>query len=351
MNGYLLPDDLSGAMEAKLSSREIVFRVLAVVLALAVCQRAMAEGRVSFKSGTDKIEVQVDSKPLATFYYGKEWSKPFMHGLRAPSEVIVTRGFPVAKIAGESNDHGWHRGLWFAHGDISGVDFWREAGGDHTSVSRFPLPLGLIVAKSAPQTRVRGGRGVLTAELKMITSNERKPMGSLREEFTFQRQGANSIVDVRVTVVADEDIDLKFGDTEEGTLGFRFRDEFRQDRGATLRNSEGLTGTEKIWGKKAKWTDYSGTRQGRKAGAAFFDHPSNPRHPTYWHARGYGMNAVNPVGVRDFAKDKTLDGSLSIPAGQQVRFFYRIVLHDGDANDAAIDKRYDTFAKEKPRGL
>ncbi len=229
--------------------------MLALALTLALFLSGMALGQVSFKPGTDKIEVQIDSKPLATIYYGKEWPKPFLHDLRASSGTAVTRGFPVVKIAGESNDHGWHRGLWFAHGDVSGVDFWRELGGDHTNVSKFPLPLGLIIAKSTPRTRVVGQRGVLTVDLEMITSRERKPIGSLRQEFAFQRREANNIIDVRVTVIADKGLDLKFGDTEEGTLGFRFRDEFRQDRGETLANSDGLVTTEKIWGKRARWVD------------------------------------------------------------------------------------------------
>src|ERR1700752_2698255 len=132
-------------------------------------------------------------------------------------------------------------------------------------------------------------------------------------------------------------------------MAFRLADEFRQDKGATLRNSEGLETTEKIWGKQAKWTDYSGTRQSAKAGVAIFDHPSNPRHPTYWHARGYGMNAANPVGIRSFKKDKTLDGSLTIPKSETVAFHYRFVLHDGDADEVGIPKMYEAFAKEKSR--
>ena len=112
-------------------------------------------------------------------------------------------------------------------------------------------------------------------------------------------------------------------------MGIRLSDGFRQDRGASLRNSEGLSGTENIWGKQAKWTDYTSIRQGNKAGIAFFDQPFNPRYTTYWHARGYGLNAANPVGLASFTKDKTRDGNFAIPA-EQITFRYRFVLHYGD---------------------
>ena len=45
------------------------------------------------------------------------------------------------------------------------------------------------------------------------------------------------------------------------------------------------------------------------------DHPGNPRHPTYWHSRGYGLHSINPFGVSDFLNDKTQNGSLTIAPG------------------------------------
>ena len=50
---------------------------------------------------------------------------------------------------------------------------------------------------------------------------------------------------------------------------------------------------------------------------AIFDHPGNVNYPTYWHARGYGLFAANPLG-RYAIGDKTSglqrnpDGSLDI---------------------------------------
>ena len=45
------------------------------------------------------------------------------------------------------------------------------------------------------------------------------------------------------------------------------------------------------------------------------DHPKNPGYPTYWHARGYGLFAANPLGQKAFSNGKeTLN--LTLEPGQ-----------------------------------
>jgi len=46
-----------------------------------------------------------------------------------------------------------------------------------------------------------------------------------------------------------------------------------------------------------------------------FDNPKNLRHPTYWHARHYGLLAANPFGLGEFLHDRHRDGSFVIAAG------------------------------------
>ena len=98
------------------------------------------------------------------------------------------------------------------------------------------------------------------------------------------------------------------------------------------------------WGKRADWCDYSGPVDGKLVGIAIFDHPKNPRHPTWWHVRDYGLFAANPFGVHDFEKKTKGEGDLTIPPGKSVIFRYRFVLHKGDANHAPLQTLYEDFA-------
>ncbi len=115
-------------------------------------------------------------------------------------------------------------------------------------------------------------------------------------------------------------------------------------KGARALNSEGVQGRD-IWGKRAKWVDYSAEIDGKVLGVAIFDHPSNPRHPTWWHARDYGLIAANPFGIRDFQRKPAKEGDYKIPKGESVRFAYRFVFHSGDAKSARVASLYEEWAK------
>ena len=110
-------------------------------------------------------------------------------------------------------------------------------------------------------------------------------------------------------------------------------------------NSEGVRDGQ-TWGKRAKWVDYYGPVNGQTVGVAIFDHPQNPRYPTWWHVRDYGLFAVNPFGLHDFEKQPAGAGNLVIPAGQSVTFRYRFYLHPGDEKEAKVAERYSEYAAD-----
>ena len=109
-------------------------------------------------------------------------------------------------------------------------------------------------------------------------------------------------------------------------------------------NSEGVRDGA-TWSKRAAWCDYYGPVDGHLVGVAIFDHPANPRHPTWWHVRDYGLFTANPFGRHDFEKlpDKTA-GNLVVPAGQSVTFRYRFYFHEGDEQQAQVAARYAEYA-------
>jgi hypothetical protein len=114
-------------------------------------------------------------------------------------------------------------------------------------------------------------------------------------------------------------------------------------------NSEGKVGVDQIWGKRANWVDYSGEVDGESLGIAIFDNPANLKHPTYWHARDYGLFAVNPFGEHEFYHDPKRDGSVTIAVGESLTFRFRVVIHHGDATEAQIAAAYNAYAAEQQK--
>jgi hypothetical protein len=112
-------------------------------------------------------------------------------------------------------------------------------------------------------------------------------------------------------------------------------------------NSQGGEGEKQIWGKPADWVDYSGTISGQKVGIAVFDSPRSFRHPTTWHARGYGLFAANPFGLREFTRDPQKDASWTIPAGKSLIFRYRVLIHEGEFGPEQISAAYRQYAEEE----
>lgn len=294
--------------------------------------------QVQFQQAADHIEITIDGKPFGTFYYGEAAPKPYLAPLRTASGIIVTRGFPMEKIEGETRDHPHHRGLWFTHGDVNQIDFWaNEPGGKGR---KGKVKLEKIVA-------VKGGKkeGSIRASFLWVDDAGEPLLRELRT-MTFYSDPALRVLDFDATLTAVKK--AVFGDTKEGFFAIRLRDAMRE-RGGTGRmiSAEGKTGMKEVWGKASPWVDYSGTLDNEKLGVAILDHPKSFRHPTYWHARDYGLFAANAFGLHDFYNDKTKDGSHTLEPGQSIRFIYRVVIHPGDTESAGIAKLYDEFAKKK----
>jgi hypothetical protein len=289
---------------------------------------------VSFSQETDRIDVHLGGRPLTSFHYAATWDKPFLHPLRTSSGLVISRGYPVDPQPGEERDHEWHRGIWYGHGDVNGHDFWRELGRDKT---------GMIVPVSEPTFRTEEGQGTLSTELG-LQSEVGQRIGTLRQDYRFSTSDGAIVLDATIAIRADQGQSLRFGDTDDGGLAVRLADAFRQDHGAVLQNSEGQEDTENIWGQAARWVDYSTTVDGKRVGATMFDHPSNLRHPTRWHARGYSLYSANPFATGSFTGDKGNDGSHTVPEGETITFQYRMILYEGHKAAEQIERLYGQYA-------
>ncbi len=310
---------------------------------------------VAVKRHGKQVDVFIDGKPFASYYFDSKFPKPFLHPLRTASGAVITRGFPMrTDIPGESTDHPHHRALFFAHGDINGIDFWTEAAhaekapvqvAGKTYQTSEQLLHGRTVFLKLEEAKGGSDSGSMRARFKLV-GPDGKTIAEETQAYVFSGDPTTRTVDCEFTMHALGS-PVKMGDTKEGTFAIRVVKALEEASEMKMTDSEGRTGEKEIWGKRANWVDYSGTAQGRKVGVAIFDHPSNPKHPTYWHARGYGLFAVNPFGERDFYSDPKRDGSLTIEPGGELTFRYRVLIHEGDARAARMAEAYEQYAAGK----
>jgi len=299
------------------------------MLALAVSLRA--QGMFSIEPG--RVSVTINGKPYTSLFLAPDGNKPYLYPLSTASGIVVTRHFPMETVAGETNDHPHHRGLFFAHGDVNGVNFWATEPGSNTP------NMGRMVLKSA------SAKGAVIRAVFEGRDPQGKPMMTETRTITFHADDPLRVIDYEVQIEAIQP--LKFVDTKEGTFGMRLATSMTEDKGGHMVDAEGRAGEKNVWGKRAPWVDYYGPVDGKTVGVAIFDNPANPRHPTYWHARAYGLFAANPFGVHDFTGDASKDGSMMVNPGQPVTFRYRVVIHEGDAKAARVAELWQTYAGKR----
>lgn len=278
------------------------------------------------------VQVFGRGEPFATVHYDVT-PRPYIWPVFAPGQVPMTRNHPMAERAGEQPDHPHHQSLWFAHGNVNGFDFWHGKG------HRERMVLTAFESKSG-----QDDFGSVQCDYSWVTDDEQQVVLETRL-MRFHDLGDVRMIDVfvRFEGVAGG---VRFGDTKEGSFAMRVHPALRVDgKVATgdLRNSEGDHG-KAAWGKRARWIADEGVVDGQQVGVAIFDHPKNLRHPTWWHARNYGLLAANPFGVHDFERKPKGTGDFVLKEGDTLQLSYRIVLYASKWDDARIEAAYEEWA-------
>jgi hypothetical protein len=296
--------------------------------------------RVKIIEDTGKLRIEVNGE-LFTEYVYEGAPHVYYYPVIGPGGTRMTRDYPMVKDSvGEEHDHPHHRSIWYSHGDVNGVDFLSES-----------AKAGKIVHDKFLEVKSGSDRGLIRSTCKWVA-----PDGSVTctDERTFRvyaRPNNERLFDFDITIKAREK-ELVLGDTKEGSMAVRVAETMRLTHGKNKPGEGHIvqnTGVkdQETWGKHADWCDYYGPVGGKTVGIAIFDHPSNPRHPTTWHVRDYGLFAVNPFGLHDFEKKEKGAGNLTIPAGKSVTFRYRFYIHSGTTEEAKVAERYEEYSKSK----
>jgi hypothetical protein len=310
---------------------------------------------VKLTDANGKVTVEIGGRPFTEYNY-QDAPRPYCYPVFGVDETPMTRNFPMKDVAGEERDHKHHRGVWIGHQKVNGQNFWVEDGKN-----------GKIVHQKF--TKISSGKvGEISSENEWIGADG-KPVCSDSRTLRFSGDGKVKFLDVEVTLRASHG-DVVFGDDKDAFVAIRVAESMRalrpivrgekpkagdghivlstgvRDDGASAAAAKEAKRETATWGKSAAWAYYYGPVGQKTVGVAIFDHPSNPRHPTWWHVRDYGLFTANPFGQHYFENkpDKNL-GDLKIASGQSVTFRYRFVFTEGDEKAAKIEGHYRKYVE------
>lgn len=274
-----------------------------------------------------QVSLRIDGEEKVRWHFGPQYPRPFFFPLKGPSGATLTRmGHPGA----ENHDH--HRSVWFAHNKLNGLDFWSEqAPGRIRQLHWYRYRDGDDEAVMAAKLGWFDGGGTQIAEQDVIAALRPMEGGESALEIQMEIRPAAGAA----PVVLEKTNFGFFAVRVAATISTYFG-------GGVLTNSEGATGEPAIFGKPARWMDYSGPvavgegpdRRAVTEGVTYFDHPRNPRHPVHWHVREDGwMGAAF-----------CLQEGLEIPAGSPLVLRYLLHAHGGAYDSGKAEAVFRAFA-------
>jgi hypothetical protein len=349
------------------------FSILFLLALTAPALRAQSVKLIPNEAGK-RIDVLIDNQPFTSYIYPGPavLKKAVLYPIRSAGGQFVTRGWPMDPRPGERVDHPHHVGLWLNYGDVNGHDFWNNS----TEVKDQPekgisygtvVHTGIVAMKSGPDA----GELTVTADW-LDPANQ--PLLRERTTYTFRGTGngptGSRTIDRQTTLTAVA-AEVVFKDNKEGMIGLRLARELEHpatkaetftDAGGKptavpvlnnagvsgrYQSSEGETG-EGVWGKRGRWMNLTGTLANAGTSEAvtltLLDHPQNVGYPTYWHARGYGLFAANPLAPSVFDKQAPAM-NYTMKAGQSITFRHRLVITSATLTPAQTNALATGFAE------
>jgi Methane oxygenase PmoA len=314
-----------------------------------------------------RVDISIDGDPFTSYIWPATLKKPVLYPIIDADGVTLTRGWPLEPRPGERTDHPHHDGLWFNYSNVNGFDFWNNS---EAIPAARAAKMGTIVLDKIVSAKSGASRGELVTDSTWI-DGQNHPILSQTSTYVFAHSGPTRTIDLVVTLNALDHV--VFNDDKDGLLGLRVARwlESPEEKGGTFTDangiatpvtaaanlpgvapptgeyltSEGVSG-EAVWSTRGRWCSLTGNDGDQHTvTVAIFDHPGNIGYPTYWHARGYGLFAANPLGRHMFdAKQPPLNYTLE--RGQATTFRYRLVFYTHAATANELNREADAFAAE-----
>jgi Methane oxygenase PmoA len=317
-----------------------------------------------------RVDITIDGKPFTSYIWPTSLKKPVLYPLIDDQSITVTRGYPLEPRPEERVDHPHHAGMWFNYGNVNGFDFWNNSDAIKPEARS---KMGTILHSKIVSTKSGPNSGELVVESTWIPGSptgEGQPILAQTTHYIFERRPGARIIDMVVTLKAlDRAV---FKDDKEGLLGMRVARwlESPTEKGGTFMDangnptqvdaapatstpatgiyltSEGVKG-DAAWSTRGRWCSLTGhfddSAGQHIATIAIFDHPKNPGYPTYWHARGYGLFAANPLG-RSIFDPKAEPFNFTLEKNQSATFRYRTILYSHPTTPTELNQESESFS-------
>lgn len=349
------------------SLRSYTVKSAALSLSFILCLNiTMAQKKeiVKFESSKEekKVNIFIGGKLFTTFNYSDSIEKPVLYPIHTAHETTVTRGFPLNTQPGDPTDHPHHLGLWLNFENVNGLDFWNNS---YAIPKEKKQLYGWI--KTDKILKMSGGETGILSYHANWTNQQNELLLEETTRFEFSGTIHQRIID-RITILK-ANTEVRFKDAKDGLLGLRLAhaleiqtmedQKFTDDKGnitivkggtdtipnGTYLTSEGKKGND-AWGTRGRWCKVYGKMGKDSVSITIIDHPKNPNYPTFWHARGYGLFAANPLGEKIFTNERG-SKNLQLKKGELVTFRFRIVIDEGNTTPSPeqLNVSADDFAR------
>jgi hypothetical protein len=315
-----------------------------------------------------RVDIQVGGQAFTSYIWPEGLAKPVLFPIRTAKGTLVTRGFPLEPRPGERVDHPHHVGLWLNYGDVNGVDFWNNS---EALSPEEAAKAGTIRHRAIRSSGSGADWGTLQVDVDWIMPDGSTALAEITE-FVFRGTRDSRTIDrVSKLTVPAEGTRVLFADNKEGVLGLRvtraleepadrplvFTDASGKPTAVAALNNEGVNGTYTssegleggaVWGTRGRWVALSGRVEDEDVVLLILDHPGNPGHPTYWHARGYGLFAANPLGQKVFSEGRE-ELNLALDPGESTALRHRLVVLSEPFSAARAEQEWKAFVAAYPQ--
>jgi hypothetical protein len=293
-------------------------RVAVILVATMMIGASAMAAPLSAKLTGEGVAVSIGDDLFTVYKNDEDLKKPYFWPVNGPAS-----GKSVTVESTEPYPH--HNSIFFGCDKVNGGNYWQDTN-----------RRGQIVSQGIEIVEADGDR-VQFLDTCLWQQPKKDPViRDVRRVTVSAPSDDLRIIDFAITMEAL--VDIRIEKTNHSLFSARMMPELSVQSGGTLVNAEGESAEEGTFGKASPWCDYSGERDGVTEGLAILQHPDNRWYPSPWFTRNYGFFSPTPM--------YWLEGDrFELPKGETLTLQYRVLVHTGTAEDAAIAQHFEAYGE------